>query len=105
MIFTTLEERNRVFETIQVKKDFEGLTSSQQSAIRGMYWAIEELENLCPEDIEEIYTGVRPLQATINDIAQKTINAAIDKIEVNIAEMYVSFCDTNASEGMEDERS
>lgn len=82
MIFPTLKERDRVFEKIEKKEDFEDLTEIQMATIKGMYYAIESLENAkydCESEEEE-----------------EVVEECIDRIELDIADMYVGYGDCNA---------
>ena len=95
--FNTIEEKDRVLEAIEKKEDIDGLTIEQKNAIRGMYWAVEIIENVLPDEIDGIQTDVYPLQSIINDIACKAINATIDRVKADIFDTYLTFRDENAT--------
>lgn len=83
MIFPTLKERTRVYTKIARRENFEDLTEMQRDFIEGMYLSIRELEALKEDD--DIYD---------EDIA--IIDECIGRIELRIAEVYVSYVDVNA---------
>lgn len=94
MIFTTLKERNETFDTIGKKEKFADLTERQNDCVQGMYLAIESLEHLkCEYENSE-----SKLEELVNEISTDAIEEAIQRIEIVIAEMVVSFRDSNAEE-------
>lgn len=95
--FNTIEERDRVLEAIEKKEDIDGLTIEQKNAIRGMYWAVEIIENVLPDEIDGIQIDVYPLQSIINEITCKAINAVLDRVKADIFDTYLTFRDENAT--------
>lgn len=94
MIFTSLTEREQALTTIEEKGTFDNLTDIQMATIRGMYYAIEVLENSKYDfTISEDDTTVDKIQ---KETAESVTDDAIDSIVLEILEMYVAFCDDNA---------
>lgn len=96
-IFTTLKERNRVYNIIENREKFEDLTPEQTAEIEGIYEAIERIESL-KEDIEHtMYTGIDAYDKITEDVCKQFADNAIQSLEISIAEMYVGFADMNAN--------
>ena len=95
--FNTIAEKDRVLAAIEKKEDIDGLTIEQKNAIRGMYWAVETIENVMPDEIDGIQTEIYPLQSIINEIVCKAVNAVIDRVKADIFDTYLSFRDENAT--------
>lgn len=100
MIFPTLEKRSEVLLTIREHKTFEELTHEQMNVIRGYYYSMETLERvrheLSPDEDDLV------MDRLAGELHVEAIDAAMEALVIDAAEMYVSFMDSNAMES-EDE--
>lgn len=94
MIFGTLEEANRVRSIVEARGTFEELTDSQNAFIRGMYRAIEAVEN----SVDYVDEDCTTLEKIVNEVSEEAVENAVTDIELAVEEIYVTFSEINFSE-------
>lgn len=100
MIFTTATSRNAVLSKIVNKQSFSDLTKPQMSYIRGMYHAIDDLEDAREEFAEiSLSDDYSIIDRMKSQVTVEALDNIIEKMQLDILDVYVSFCEAN----MEDE--
>ncbi len=92
-IFSSLAERNRVFDIIEQHGKFGDISELGQAEINGIYEAIDELDNL---EVDIYSEGLDTLNSMAAEIAKKTIEEAITTLEIHAAELYVYYSEKEA---------
>lgn len=101
MIFGSLKEREKTLKMIETRENFKELDSWQMAVIRGMYWALDCIENTEGNYTDYEESSIR--EKMENEISLETLEDAELNLVCEILNVYVSFCDDNACKGLEGE--
>lgn len=94
MMFSSYEEETKCVNAVKNREKFDDLNSYQMAAVQGMYWAIEALDNQKYE-YDDGDTVIEKLQ---NGVAKEVVDECIERVEMDIINMVVSFRDQNAED-------
>lgn len=96
MIFATWAEKERVMAIVKNRQTFTDLTEEQNNYIKGIYDSILCLENDLAEYRDN--SSDKILETLQKEIAVYVLENAIENLESEIAETYVSFSELNTME-------